>query len=159
MNSSAASSSSQGTKPSTGSLLSSARLQELLISVAGSTSSYPSNTKPDKNQEERLDPIVETALLRMADEFAVDVVKAAVEVAAHRRSACLQLKDVRAVVEGDYYLNVPRLKDEDDLEDDDEGAGAGTNKKKGSNNRETNQQQDVHQARMSRLRQAPHNRQ
>ena len=70
-------------------LLTVTKLRELLSSVAGAS--------------EQMDPIVESALLRLADDFVADVAKAASELAMHRRSEALEPRDLLAVLQEEPF--------------------------------------------------------
>lgn len=120
------------TRPSASSqqqhLLSTQKLRELLATVS---------TEP-----ETMDTLVESALLRMADEFAADVARAAVEIAAHRRSQVLQAKDLIWVLENDYGMDMPGWNEKPDGQE-------GKRTKGGRND-------DVHAQRMTKIKQATH---
>lgn len=104
-----------------------------------------------------MDPLVETALLRMADEFAVDVCKAAVELASHRRANVLSVKDVAFVLDNDYNITVPGF-DVDGaaggsaVAAGEEGPTTGAGSRRKSSRTGTDAQVDAHASRMAKLR-------
>ena len=110
-------------------------------------------------ENEVMDPLVETALLRMADEFAVDVCKAAVELAAHRRSNVLSVGDVAHVLENDYNICVPGFERDATASggagDETSGGGQGPRRKSartGADSTTAPQSVDPHASRMAKLR-------
>ena len=56
---------------------------------------------------EQLEDDVEEALLQMADDFIDSVVTSACQMAKHRNSKTLEVKDVQLVLEKDWNINIP----------------------------------------------------
>lgn len=154
----------QQSQSQTSTLLSPMRLRELLASVA---------------ENEAMDPLVETALLRMADEFAMDVVRAAVELTAYRRSSVLAPKDILHVLKSEHGMQIAGWEAElGGLATESTEGGLATPatantaaqqpRRKSARTTDTNtqqpqpqqqqQQQDVHANRMAKIRQLGHNR-
>lgn len=73
-------------------LLNKARLQELVAEI---------------DPDEQLDDDVEENLLQLADEFIENVVSHSCQLAKHRKSASLEVKDVQMVLERQWNMYVP----------------------------------------------------
>ncbi len=119
-------------------LLSSNSLRALLASVA---------------ENETMDPLVESALVRMADEFTADVCKAAVELAAHRRSQVIQPKDVLFVLANDYNIDIPGGAWSEDQQSNEPDGNQHQRRKSTRTTASGQPELDVHAARMAKLRQ------
>ncbi len=82
--------------PQGGALFTRARLQDLVRS-----------TIPG----ERMDPLVESALVKLAESFTLEVAGCAAELAAHRRSAALSTADIQLYLARNYNMAIPGFSD------------------------------------------------
>jgi hypothetical protein len=89
-------------------LLTSSKLRELLLTLTG--------------PREKLDDVVELALVRIADDLAMEVSGAAAQLASYRRGHSIEARDVLYVAEHQYGMTGIRAESEAHLA---KGGGAG----------------------------------